>query len=364
MTTAVKRVSAGTMSRAVLQRVEVLCRRKCMAKSDRRDQRLRWSNCWSSSPLLAFDCTAIACRASSARSCQAFAMSKQFEATGLAAQSHLNAQKAFPSGGWGWNWVGDPDRGFGINQPGGWATRYCHLLKSGAFVKSARELRRQQRNMRLLRQMLVVPSPTFVCPSRRGATIGPIGDYRIWNLDTTSPPMPPLGSRNDYAGNAGTDHTGCCDVEGGTNGGNGGPPTGTDQNSAFDIAAYFRGKKYWNKSTGVIYGGSSISVKKNTGRAHEDLFARREVAVAPVLRSARKSRRNTEMWATTRQCIRGTIKILFVGAEIRELSTRRRSAQRRSTCRCTMRIIFPVAIRTVAGEWEVLEAPIRRLVFL
>src|SRR5262252_496450 len=39
---------------------------------------------------------------------------------GLAAQNHLNAQKAFPSGGWGWHWVGDPDRGYGLNQPGGW----------------------------------------------------------------------------------------------------------------------------------------------------------------------------------------------------------------------------------------------------
>ena len=26
----------------------------------------------------------------------------------------------FPSGGWGWNWTGDPDRGTGKEQPGGW----------------------------------------------------------------------------------------------------------------------------------------------------------------------------------------------------------------------------------------------------
>src|SRR5262245_48362264 len=39
---------------------------------------------------------------------------------GMAAQNHLSAQKFFPTGGWGWHWVGDPDRGFGNNQPGGW----------------------------------------------------------------------------------------------------------------------------------------------------------------------------------------------------------------------------------------------------
>ena len=181
---------------------------------------------------------------------------------GLAAQSHLNAQKAFPSGGWGWNWVGDPDRGFGINQPGGWCYSLLPFIEEHGIREIGKGASPATKKYALLRQMLVVPSPSFVCPSRRGATIGPIGDYRIWNLDTTSPPLPPQGSRNDYAGNAGTNHTGCCDVEGGTNGGNGGPPTGTDQNSAFDIAAYFRGKQYWNKSTGVIYGGSSISVKK------------------------------------------------------------------------------------------------------
>ena len=39
---------------------------------------------------------------------------------GLAAQNHLQTQKAFPTGGWGWHYVGDPDRGYGPNQPGGW----------------------------------------------------------------------------------------------------------------------------------------------------------------------------------------------------------------------------------------------------
>src|SRR4051794_20404940 len=32
---------------------------------------------------------------------------------GLAWQNHHDAQKFFPTGGWGWNWTGDPDRGFG-----------------------------------------------------------------------------------------------------------------------------------------------------------------------------------------------------------------------------------------------------------
>ena len=40
---------------------------------------------------------------------------------GTAANNHLSATRKFPSGGWGWVWIGDPDRGFGRKQPGAWS---------------------------------------------------------------------------------------------------------------------------------------------------------------------------------------------------------------------------------------------------
>jgi len=39
---------------------------------------------------------------------------------GLAFHNHHGAYRRFPSGGWGWNWVGDPDFGTGRDQPGPW----------------------------------------------------------------------------------------------------------------------------------------------------------------------------------------------------------------------------------------------------
>src|SRR5215831_9732275 len=48
---------------------------------------------------------------------------------GLGAQNHLSAQKIFPSGGWGYTWAGDPDRGYGERQPGGWAYSLLEFIE-------------------------------------------------------------------------------------------------------------------------------------------------------------------------------------------------------------------------------------------
>ncbi|HYO23539.1 MAG TPA: DUF1559 domain-containing protein, partial [Lacipirellulaceae bacterium] len=39
---------------------------------------------------------------------------------GLACLNAESAHGGLPSGGWGWQWMADPDQGFGETQPGGW----------------------------------------------------------------------------------------------------------------------------------------------------------------------------------------------------------------------------------------------------
>src|SRR3954468_2355351 len=46
--------------------------------------------------------------------------SNNLKQMGIAMHSCHDANGYFPTGGWGWNWMGDPTRGSGKSQPGGW----------------------------------------------------------------------------------------------------------------------------------------------------------------------------------------------------------------------------------------------------
>lgn len=184
---------------------------------------------------------------------------------GLAAHVHLDTQKCLPTGGWGWHWIGDPDRGYGQNQPGGWAYSVLAFLEEKNIAAMGRGVNVPALKKVLLAQMQTQPVPVFNCPSRRGATLGDIQPSTINNADMTQ--VNNKGSRSDYAGNGGTDTgvNGCCNEDGangsGSAGFNGGPPAGTDTNSSFDLAGYFRAKNYYQAANGVIYGGSHIGIR-------------------------------------------------------------------------------------------------------
>lgn len=45
----------------------------------------------------------------------------------------------FPTGGWGPKWVGDPDRGFGARQPGGWGYNILPFLEQQALYELPRD---------------------------------------------------------------------------------------------------------------------------------------------------------------------------------------------------------------------------------
>jgi len=121
----------------------------------------------------------------------------------LAALAHEQAFKYLPSGGWGRVWAGDPDRGVGPKQPGGWMYQSLPymglqtLYSMGAHGDNAGRSRRMQ-----------IPIGVMCCPTRREPGLFPNprtpsnpGDYEWRNATVTGK----LVARSDYAANCG-DH--------------------------------------------------------------------------------------------------------------------------------------------------------------
>lgn len=91
---------------------------------------------------------------------------------GLASLQHVAAQGHYPTNGWGYAWVGDPDRGFGSRQPGGWIFNVLPWLEATAVRELGRGLPLENRPIafadRNQRDL-----PVLICPSRRGPGLLP-----------------------------------------------------------------------------------------------------------------------------------------------------------------------------------------------
>jgi hypothetical protein len=89
-----------------------------------------------------------------------------------AALSHELAQRYLPSGGWGSMWVGDGDRGFGINQPGGWVYSSLPYMEQRVLWEMPVDGAPSQLTAPQLAgamQMCRTPLANANCPSRRPA---------------------------------------------------------------------------------------------------------------------------------------------------------------------------------------------------
>src|SRR6478736_8706160 len=80
--------------------------------------------------------------------------------------NYESSNKAFPAGGWGFRWMGDPDRGMGRGQPGGWVYQVCPYLEETVVFSVGKGMPDAQKRTELQKQMAAV-IPVFNCPSRR-----------------------------------------------------------------------------------------------------------------------------------------------------------------------------------------------------
>ena len=95
--------------------------------------------------------------------------SNQLKQMGLAALNHESTNKAFPSCGWSCDWEGDPDFGFGPNQPGSWCYSLLPFLEQNALWQLGSDGDKSTggeiKNANTTR--LKTPISIFYCPSRR-----------------------------------------------------------------------------------------------------------------------------------------------------------------------------------------------------
>ena len=95
--------------------------------------------------------------------------SSQLKQIGVGFHNHLSAHGFFPGAGWSWQWMGDPDYGYGKDQPGGWCYQILPYIEQQELHQRSAGISTPPfgPKMTALATMVQEPVPTFYCPSRR-----------------------------------------------------------------------------------------------------------------------------------------------------------------------------------------------------
>jgi prepilin-type N-terminal cleavage/methylation domain-containing protein len=117
---------------------------------------------------------------------------------GLAVQQHASACGRYPTNGWGYRWVGVPERGTGIEQPGGWIYNILGYLEQGELRELGRGLAPNQQRAALMK-LTQMPLPLLACPTRSSVRLLPAAQASApFNADWAD-----AVAKTDYAINEG-----------------------------------------------------------------------------------------------------------------------------------------------------------------
>jgi prepilin-type N-terminal cleavage/methylation domain-containing protein len=136
----------------------------------------------------------------SARRAQCLNQLKQIS---LAYLNHHDTYGYFPSGGWGWFFVGDPDRGSGAKQPGSWCYSILPFMEQQTLHQIGKDgqpdvVTTQQRDgAGRVNESLITG---FNCPTRRPTKLYP---HLVFSGYLKNARHTALRNTTDYAANAG-----------------------------------------------------------------------------------------------------------------------------------------------------------------
>ncbi len=122
---------------------------------------------------------------------------------GLAALDHEHMNGWFPTGGWGWNWVGDPLCGFGNGQPGGFFYNCLPYMEQQAVHDL--QMSPNGTKLQLAAIMCQTPLTMLICPTRRACVVYPVNSTYFQNVSPANYPNTMTSwFRADYAVNGGS----------------------------------------------------------------------------------------------------------------------------------------------------------------
>ena len=120
----------------------------------------------------------------------------------LGSLQHEQAFGFLPTGGWGWRWVGDPDRGFDKRQTGGWAFNLLPFVEQADVRNLGAGMQDSQVKADKAVERLTKPLAVFNCPSRRPPklwAVTPGREFRVVSVPQEVMRRVDFVVRGDYA---------------------------------------------------------------------------------------------------------------------------------------------------------------------
>lgn len=131
----------------------------------------------------------------------------QLRQLALGMLNHHDLQQHFATGGWGYSYVGDPDRGFNREQPGGWIYNLLPFIEETTLHDTGSDGRpevasTEQRNA-VRDQVLPMPITIINCPTRRANRPYPLSSSSAAVSGFKNAQTPANVGRSDFAVNSG-----------------------------------------------------------------------------------------------------------------------------------------------------------------